>query len=223
MVRKTRSKKENLNAPPLTKTNRGLLFSSYTHVKNAFPPVKKHKIVSETLKHFSSVFGGKVSMRSVRMWVKRWQKNGDELTVAANRPPQYNSKRKRLSGQISGEFKKGKTCNSVAFEQFEDRSGFVSACKTTVYNTAKDLGLKPAAAKKRRIVTFTPHHAKAAKTVCEANLQMEEEMKSDGLSWSECFVFEDEKGWKGSLSNGQIIWVPAEDAATSNIQQDCNR
>lgn len=223
MARKTRSKKKNLNILHLTKTNRGLLFSSYTHVKNLVPPLKPHKIATETHKHFTNVFGGTVSKQSVRMWVKRWGENGDELVITENRPPNYNSKRKRLSKQISEELKKGKSCNSVALEQFEDGGGPVGVCKKTIHNATKDLGLKPAAAKRRRIVTFTPHHAKAAKTVCVANLQMEEEMKTHGLSWSERIVFEDEKGWKGSLSNGQIIWVPAEDVATSNIQQDCNR
>ena len=223
MGRKTRSKKKNLDVLHLTPTNRGLLFSSFTHVKNVVPSIKKHKIVAATHEHFEKVFGGNVSRKSVRMWVKRWEENGCELVVTENRPTQYNSRRKRLRGQISRELKKGKTCNSVAFEQFEDGCKSVNVSKTTVHNATKDLGLKPAAAKRRRIVTFTPHHAKAAKTVCEANLQMEEEMKSEDLSWSERIVFEDEKGWKGSLANGQIIWVPAEDVATSNIQQDCNR
>ena len=220
---KTRSKKRKLDQPYLTETNRGLLFSSYKHVKSRVPLVRRAKVSSETHKHFTQTFGGDVSIQTVRKWVKRWEKNGDELIVTTKRPKTYNCKRKRLSDQISVEFQKGKSCNGVAFEQFTDGDQLASVSKTTAFRTTKDLNLKPAAAKRRRIVTFTPHHAKAAKTVCEANLEMEREFKEAGRSWSTCFVFEDEKGWKCTLYNGQKVWVPAGEEATANIQQDCNR
>ena len=220
---KTRSKKRELDQHNLTETNRGLLFSSYKHVKIRVFPVKSSKVSSETHKFFTQTFGGDASVQTVRKWIKRWKKNGDELVVATNRPKTYNCKRKRLSDQISVEFQKGKSCNGVAFEQFTDGGQHASVSKTTAFRARKDLNLKPAAAKRRRIVTFTPHHAKAAKTVCEGNLVMERELKEAGRSWSMCFVFEDEKGWKGTLYNGQIIWVPAGEEATANIQQDCNR
>ena len=42
-----------------------------------------------------------------------------------------------------------------------------------------DLGYGAASAKKKRIIEFTPHHAKAAVTACEAALEMEQESKHD--------------------------------------------
>ena len=88
---------------------------------------------------------------------------------------------------------------------------------------AKDHDLAPAAAKKRRIILYTPHHAKAALTVCKAAIEMEEECQEEGKSWAEGYVFEDEKSWRGTHPDNMKLWVPKEDVAVSNIQQDNNR
>ena len=70
-------------------------------------------------------------------------------------------------------FKK-KSCRDVSFCSFDHEGEQVKISPATAYRAAtEDLGLAAAAPKKKRIVQFTPHHARAALTVCEAALKME--------------------------------------------------
>ena len=221
MAHKTRSKDK--RGPQLTETNRALLFSVFKRVKLLVPAVKRHKMASVVQNQFCETFGGDVSLKAVRRWIKRWEENSGDAVLLPKTRKKYNCKRRRIATQIGDELKKGKSTFSTAFEPFADGGVPVTVSFTTVWRAAHELGLKPAAAKKRRIIEFSPHHAKAAKTVCEAHLVMEKEFIDAGRSWSGGIVFEDEKGWKGTLASRRRIWVPQEDVATSNIQSDNNR
>lgn len=204
-------------------SEKALLFASYTSVKKLEPPVKPHSLPTQTLNEVASTYQLQMSIQCVRKWVKLWEENGGAFVIDAARPKTYNSKRKRVGNQIDQEFKKGKTCEQVALEQFIDGDERVTICSKTAHNAAvKDLGLGAAAPKKRRIVEFTPHHAKASLTVCEAALEMEQAFEEDRY-WSLGYVFEDEKGWKGSNPDTRKIFVPVEDVAVSNFQLDNNR
>ena len=114
-VQKVYIRKKNLD-----KSEKALLFSSFVAVTGRVPTVKKHKVVGEVIKHCEKHHNWAPSENTVRKWVKIWGENNAKFEDGASRPKTYNSKRKRVLGQIESHFKQKKSCEDVAFEEFDD-------------------------------------------------------------------------------------------------------
>lgn len=164
----------------LEKSEKALLFSSFAVVTARVPAVKRHNIAAEVQKHCKNVHGWAPTVKTVRKWVRVWGEKDAKFVEKPSRPKTYQSKRKRVLGQIEDHFKQKKSCEEVAFENFEDSGAQVTICAKTAHNAAvKDLNYGASSPKKQRIIDFTPHHARAALTVCKAALEKEEESKHD--------------------------------------------
>ena len=158
----------------LSKTEKALLFGAFYAVTRDESAVQSKRLPSQIQKKCFELYKWAPSTKTVKKWACVWIEHDFEFVEDTLRSCSYNSKRKRIGGEISQQFKEKKSCREVALEAFDDNGTQVTVCHQTAYNAAKnDLGLKPSAPKLRRIITFTPHHARAALTVCAAALEME--------------------------------------------------
>ena len=117
----------------LEKSEKALLFASFVAVSGRQPPVKPTKFASEIKKHCEKIHGWAPNVQTVRRWARRWGESGNEFCEVPQLPKTYKSKRKRVSDQIESQFKKKKSCEEVAFEEFDDDGEKVTISGATAF------------------------------------------------------------------------------------------
>ena len=126
-----------------SKTKRALLFSLFVNVKSRKPPVKPCKIVSTIANEYEKQHGESLGAKSIRVWVKKWEKSDSTVVLERETPKTYRSKRKRVGGQISSSLQTGRSARSVAFDGFDDEGKACTISRSTAVRAGVFLKVKP--------------------------------------------------------------------------------